>query len=538
MGSCFQGQRSAGQRLWGRVAAGVTLRAIALGVGLCTMQVASADDFVSKANQLYADIKPNLRSDLTLLPAVAKLQPVPTALRGVATPELMFVGAQGWADALAWVTSAPQQEALKALQSITRKSDPREPIAFGLTYGTDGIPVELIRAKAYVELGDPPTLAAAQVMYLPMLDTLAAVVNVEITRLVGEGKIEEAAALCVDWVVFARQMADRQLFQEAKWGFEQMNGGLERLRDAVYTDFRDQKLLKPEAIKQLLTRLDDMRGVLSIDRIKFPKADELGAEQVVSRVFVPRKGPDERVFGTTLASIGAAGRPLRLFAEAARWQAAATGHKDQIDTSSMLDRVYGDFSSRWRVDFYDRRQMQPYEYGRMSTTDFAVIAATLPDMSSLIELRQRLRVEAVGTRLSLAILGSTYVRKEFPPTVASVRPSWQVELEKDPFNIDSTMGNKNPMQYFVPIRDTKARFGPKEDPRPHDVNIVAGSGRNFAVPIGEDQFIIYSLGSDTRKNWAERVQNTIKKVEGADYIVWPPMIALERQHLRQTGEIK
>lgn len=530
MGSRFMGRLSGGN-------AAATIRAMAVGVCLLAMPAARGDDYVSQANQLYADIKPNLRSDLVLLPAVAKLQPIPTVLRGVTTPKLMFVGAQGWSEAVAWATGATQQDALKALQSVTRKSDPREPNAFGLPYGTDGIPVDLIRAKAYVELGDPPTLAAAQIMYLPMLDTLAALVNIEVTRLGGEGKVEEAAALCVDWVVFARQMTDRQLFKEAAWGFEQMNEGLERLRDVIYTDFRDKKALTPEAIKQLLVRTDEMRGVLTIDRIKFPKADDLGAEQVVSRVFVPRKGPDERVFGTTLASIGAAGRPLRLFAEAARWQAAANGHKDQVDTSAMLDRVYGDFSSRWRVDFYDRRQMQPYEIGKMSTTDYAVIEATLPDMSSLIELRQRLRVEAVGTRLSLALLGSTYVRKEFPPTVASIRPSWQVELEKDPFNIDSATG-RNPMQYFVPIRDTKARFGPKEEPTPHVINVVAGSGRNFSIPIGEDQFIIYSLGSDTRKDWAERVQNTVKKVEGADYLIWPPMIALERQHLRQNGEIK
>jgi hypothetical protein len=526
-----------GLALFGRVAAGMAVRSMAVGLSLCAVQMTLADDYVSKANAFYADIKPNLRSDLILLPAVAKLQPIPTALRGVVTPELMFAGGQGWSDAVAWATGASQQEALKALQSVTRKSDPREPIAFGLPYGTDGVPIELIRANAFVELGDPPTLAAAQLQYLPMLDTLAALVNIEATRLASEGKVEEATALLVDWVVFGRQMADRQLFKEAKWGFDQMNIGLERIRDVVYTDFRDKKSLSPEALKQLLTRLDDVRGVLTIDRIKFPRADGLASEQVVSRVFVPRKGPDERVFGTTLASIGAAGRPLRLFAEAARWQAAANGHKDQIDTSAMLDRVFGDFASRWRVDFFDRRQLQPYEFGKMSTSDFAVIAATLPDMSPLIELRQRLRVEAVGTRLSLAILGSTYVRKEFPPTVASVRPSWQVELEKDPFNIDSATG-KNPMQYFVPIRDTKARFGAKEEPRPHVINVVAGSGRNFAIPIGEDQFIIYSLGSDTRKDWAERVQNTVKKVEGADYLIWPPVISLERQNLRQTGEIK
>lgn len=505
-----------------------------LCVGVCVTQAASADDYVAKANALYADIKPNLRSDLILLPAVVKLQPVPTALRGVATPELMFAGGQGWQDVVAWATAAPQQDALKALQSVTRKSDPREPIAFGLPYGTDGVPIELIRAKAYVELGDPPTLAAAQLQHMPLLSNLAALVDVEATRLAADGKVEEATALLVDWLVFARQMADRQMFKEAEWGFEQMNAGLERLRDVVYTDFREKKALTPDVLKALLARLDDMKGVLNIDRIKFPRADQIGAEQVVARVFVPRKGPDDRVFGTTLASIGAAGRPLRLFAEAARWQMAASGHKDQIDTTEMLNRVGGDFSSRWRVDFYDRRQSQPYEYGKLSQADYAVILATLPDMSSLIELRQRVRVEAVGTRLSLAILGSTYVRKEFPPTVASVRPSWQVELEKDPFNVDG----KNPMQYFVPIRDTKARFGAKDEPTPHMVNIVAGSGRNFSIPIGQDQFIIYSFGSDTRKDWAERVQNTVKKVEGADYLIWPPVLSLERQYLRQTGEIK
>ena len=497
--------------------------------------VAMGDEYLGRANAGYKDIKPALRSDLILLPAIAKLDPVPPAARDPESAALLPVGAASWADLAVWAQKPAQQEALEALKKVTKKTDEKdkEQFAFGLPYGTDDVPLGLIKSKAYAEVGDPPTLSASQLMYMPMLDRLGILVNVEATRLLSEGKAADAVDLLISWVVFGRQMAERQFYRESEWGFRQMVSGLERMRDVLYTDFRGKQTVSTDNLRAYIERLSD-NIALNISRIKFPKADLIGAEQIVARVFVPRKGPDERLFATTLASIGAASKPLRLFSEAARWRSSAASHKDQIDTAKMVDIVYGDFAARWAVGFYDRRMLQPYEYGRVSQNDYAVILATIPNMEELINLRQQLRVEAVGTRLAMAHLGRFYTTKEFSPTVAGIQPNWQKSLEKDPFIFEEI--SKNPMEYFVPIRDEKR--GAKEDPKPHIMNVVAGGGMNFQAPLSDDTFVIYSVGSDNKKNWAERVQNTVQKVEGADYLIWPPMISLKRKYLQDTGALK
>jgi hypothetical protein len=46
------------------------------------------------------------------------------------------------------------------------------------------------------------------------------------------------------------------------------------------------------------------------------------------------------------------------------------------------------------------------------------------------------------------------------------------------------------------------------------------------------------LGSDNASTNAKRVQNVAEQVEGADYLMWPPVISLYRQHKLDAGEIK
>lgn len=513
-----------------------TVAAILVGISLsAAVNQARADEYVGQANKAYADIKQSLRSDLIILPLIAAMDKVPAAARDIETSMLMPVSSAGWADCAIWAQKPAQQAALEGLKKVTEKQKGKEQFAFGLPYGTDGVPMAIIKAKAYAEVGDPPTLSATQLLYQPMLASLAVLVQIETTRLVSEGKCPEAAELDLNWFAFARQLADRQFYREASWGLDQMQIALHRFRDVLYSDFRGKRTIDVAMLHKYLERLDE-REAVQTDRLKFPRADLIGAEQIVARVFIPRKGPDERVFATTLASIGSASQPMRLFSEAARWRSSAISHKDQIDTTKMLDRVFGDFSARWPEDFYSRRMLQPYEYSKLNQGEYSVILATIPDMESLINQKQAIKVEAVGTRLAIAHLGLFYERKSFGPTVASVQPFWQKVLEKDPFNIAPRERGNPPMEYFVPIRDQPR--GEKQDPKPHVMNIVSGSGVNFAAPVSDDTFIIYSIGSDNHKNWAEKIQNTIVKVEGADYLIWPPLVALERKHLLESGLLK
>lgn len=502
--------------------------------------IARADEFVSQANQLYADIKPNLRSDLVLLPTLAKLAPAPASVNTLEKSWLLLSGMTGFDEAAAWAAAPSQQAAIQALLRITQATDYRDGYAFGQPYGADNVPVDLVRARLYTELGDPPTLSAAQIMYLPALNSLGILVNVEISRLLGEGKSTEAASLAVAWMHFARQMMDRQFYVEAVWGQKAFIAGCERLRDVVYIDFNADKKLPVEWLLDNVKRFEDPRGLIGMDRIKFPQADYLGAKQLIARCFPPRGKANPDIFASSMASLGSADQPLRLFSEASRWRNAAAQHRDEIDTSRELDQAFGDFRARWALSPFDPRMLQPTLLSQLDRNGYSLITSTLPPMEQLIRDRQVVRTEISGTMQSLATVAYFDDVRAWPPTVSSVRPKYIKEIQADPFAAPNPRSGLFPFfEYFVPVRDTKDRFGPRETPRPHVANIITTGARpNFSAPIGQDQFVLYSLGSDNAKQWADRVQNTSQLVEGADYLIWPPSLSLYRKHLIDEGKLE
>ena len=129
-----------------------------------------------------------------------------------------------------------------------------------------------------------------------------------------------------------------------------------------------------------------------------------------------------------------------------------------------------------------------------------------------------------------------YANKTLAPTIASIRPKWLKQLDADPFNPNRARGNQPPLEFFVPIRDQPR--GEREEAKPHEVNVFVPGGANFLVRFKDDQFILYSVGRDGAKNWASRVQNTWELATGADYLIWPPVLSLYRQHLIDTGALK
>jgi len=177
-----------------------------------------AQDFVGQANDLYSDIRPSNRSDRVLLPLLAEMEPPPGV---VATPEQAMLfpdGAPGWDAVEAWTQAAPQQAVLEGLATVTADKDARRGMAFGQPYG-QAAGYEAISTGLYTDLGDPPLLAAAQHLYLPALDDMACLVHAEVTRRAGNGAPLDGATLLLDWIFFARQMADREMFDEARWGY-------------------------------------------------------------------------------------------------------------------------------------------------------------------------------------------------------------------------------------------------------------------------------------------------------------------------------
>lgn len=522
--------------------AGVSSVAIVSAWGVPAL--AQSDEYVSKLNGEYAKIRADQRSDQILLPALAKVKPeeVPAILAAGSQAELIPAGSAAWASLEAWAKGEPQQAALKALREATKPGEPGKPgMAFGLPYGTSVEPKSLIAARLYVELDDPPTLAGAQYLYMPRMDILVKLTHVEATRLAAEGKPIEAIRLLGNLLTLGRQMADREMFVEVRWGYQVMLGALERIRDVAYVDMRSgtPKLTKDE-LQSIIEHLDDTKGSLRFDRLQFPDGNHVAAQQVASRVMTAGAGADPAKMGATLAKLASNDRPLRLFNETAKLAAASESHANTRDTKAKVDGIQGDWASRWVLKWFDKRMQDPSEYSKLDRTKYALVDSVYPDMGELFHMRQLLQVEAVGTRYSIALVGYYLTNRTFAPVVTSVVPAWLAKKEGDPYN-PTGMNNREvpPLSYFVPIRDTKERASDSAgNVLPHQMAVIAGDGENFTVKLKDDTFVLYSWGSDNAKNWADRVQNTWRVVQGADYLLWPPMVSLHRQYLVDTGKMK
>jgi hypothetical protein len=401
--------------------------------------------------------------------------------------------------------------------------------------------IALIQAGLYTELGDPPMLSAAKFQVLPALDRVACLVHVEATRLAAEGKLAEALDVLVNWAYFCRQMADRAFYQEVTWGMERLIAALDRIRDVVYTDSRspDPKVT-PDIIADVLERLRE-NGYLRVERARLPQGNRIAGEQAVARIYLPRGGADPSTFASTMARLASTEHPLRLFSEAARWDSMAAMSADQIDVSEKLTNLYNDWEARWDLSPFDRLLAVPTGYESMSRTRFASLAAAVPDLGGLFPLRQVLDAQLVGTRNALGVMSFRLRHRNWPPAITALRPGIVRDLGTDPFNpAGRNLGGKPTMEYFVPIRDTKDRFGERETPRPHEINVFTPEGgvANFQARVGEDQFVLYSVGPNGRKEWADNATGIPVKDSIGDLLIWPPFISLYRQELQSRGMLK
>lgn len=500
---------------------------------------ARADEFVDKANSVFGQIRADRRSDTILLPLVSKMQPPPASAGSREKVALLFAGSASWPEAKAWAEGAPQQAVVGAIKQMGQDADARSAYGFGQPYGIEGVGPDLVRAKLYTELGDPPTLAGARFLYLEGLDKVALLVHVESKRLAADGKVSDGVDLLADWVTFARQIADRRMFTEVDWAFRQMSDAARSIRDLVYTDFRGSRSIDRDRMATVINRLDPEKGLVDLTRMVFPEGDKIAAQQLIAKVYVPRGGVESSTFASTMAGLGSTERPLRLFGEASRWAAAGQTQRNWFDVNEQLDKIYNDWLSRWRLGYFERRMDAAWEYQSFDKGNFAVIDASVKDMGRLFADRQETRVELVGTRMALGVVGYYYDNKNFPPQIQSIRPKWVRQVDADPFNPARDRGQLPPLEYFVPIRDTRDQFGSREDPKPHELNVFVFNGANFSVKLKEDQFVLYSVGVDGGKGWARKVTNTTdRSVRDADYLIWPPIQSLYRQYLIDNQQLK
>lgn len=407
-------------------------------------------------------------------------------------------------------------------------------MSFAQPYGTAVAP-DLIRAGAYTALGDPPLLAGARFGYLEHLQNLDRLVHVEATRLGAGGEPAKGIDLLVHYVYFGRQMVDRAFAREVIAGFRIMTTSLERIRDVAYVDFRGDQNLSPSDIATTIEAIDGSNNAhLNTGRMAFPTANKLAAQQLWELLYEPR-GKVKVSFATTMARLRTAERPLRLFAEASRFESTGDDQADWFKTRDMIDTVFDSWSARWTLNPFDRQLSLPYAYDDLNRRQYQVIAASTTDLSVLYDLRRVFETEVVGTRDAMALLGYFYELHKFPPAISSVRPRWMSSIEADPFNPNRALGRLPAMEFFVPVRD--AYVADERDVRkPHRMNVYSPGGENFSIMLRDDQFVLYSVGRDGMKNLAEDVSIDPDAVTG-DYLIWPPMYSLYRTHLRETNRL-
>ncbi|MFG0286125.1 MAG: hypothetical protein ACF8R7_17040 [Phycisphaerales bacterium JB039] len=504
----------------------------ALVCALAAPGPARADEFVDRVNAMFDDIRPSERSDRILLPALAGMEAPPAAIGEPLAARLLTVDSADYEAAESWCMAPSQRAVLEALERATVED---VAMAFGQRYGAEDF--EDVRLGLYTELGDPPLLSAAEHLYLPAMDNLAILVNVEAARLLGAGDPGAAIDLLIDLALLGRQMSERAFYEEVFWGMRTIFDALVRIRDIAYQDFNSgAPALSGARCAELVERLDPNRGSMRYERIRLPVGDFIGAQQVVAATFTARGGPNSQ-FGPILASISKGDRPLRLFGEAARWNAAAASHADVFQTREALEDVFADFEARWQLDYFDPMLALTPDYRKLDPMEHAVILATIPDMGPLFVERQALRTELVGTRTALAVLGYTLDTRSLPITIASARPRYIPALEADPYNeLGRSVGRGRELQYFVPSRDLPV--DPQVGPQPYAIDVVIRDGENFQAPIGLDEFVIYSVGPDNEEGWARQVSEEMREQFVGDYLIWPPILSLHRQHLRDTGQFR
>lgn len=517
-----------------RLARRTALGALLIGSIAAGTPSARADDFTDRVNRIASDpsVGEKARTDLVLLPLLAKLQPPPAVMRTQERAVLLADKAPGWAECAAWAQAPTQKAIFEALDKVTKETDRKKAFIFGQPYGVEGVSVDLIKDDMYTELGDPPLISAAQIKYMPALENAGILCQVEANRLYAAGDAKGAIKVLVDWLFFCRQMADRPLLQEVKWAMDSMRVTLEHIRDVVYTDLQaDKPLLSDEDVRLTNERIGEgtraKRGFLQLDKLVLPEGDFIGREQLVKNIMGPDGQPSEKDFGALMARASSTQRPLKIFSAAAFWDQARSGHAGERETSQMLKGIHADWQARWARSPFDKVSSTASDYRKrvQTTTRFAVLSDAFNDVDGLFAGRQQLRAELAGTRMALATYAFFLKNRNLPSGLSATAPQYTLAVDKDPYS-----PRNNDLSYFVPVRDTNntpytiSMYPPPPNPE-------------FKRAFDNKVFVLYSVGPDGQSDRVSLATQTRTGVRG-DYLLFPPTVSLYRQRLLETGELK
>lgn len=520
--------------VWTMSGARAMVAVVAVAGVLAGDSVARADSYLDEANKLYASIQKDRRSDLVVLPVLHAMEEGPKVPGDYLAAFLMTTENTAWGPVAAWAKGKKQQDVIDALKKVTSEDDWRKAWAFGQPYGAAAVDPSFVDMKLYTELGEDNTLAAAQLLYLPAIRRMEILCHVEATRLLAEGKGNDALDLMRRWAMFSYQIASRELLKEKYTGMEMMSLAFARMRDLAYSDMMaETHSMTYTEISKIIGKLGD-RNPVNIDRLQLPAAERLAAQQLVSRTFVPGSGgrPDPATFPKVFANVAAGERGLRRFSESAKWSSLLKLHGGTEATSKRIDEVFGDWSRRWDVSQWDPMQELTTDYGRLDKVEYAALDLVMGDLGTVFPKRRELFAEWIGTRAALGAYGYRLKLNSLPVKIESIVPEFvgKIDLMNDPFDKDAKADRGKRLAYVRAGIDNIAVGGV---PKPVVIRVfpkVAGvEYPNFEAKVLQGQFVIYSAGPDGNQNGVSRATQMIKDDFG-DYLVWPPMLSLARQY--------
>ncbi|MBA4039379.1 MAG: hypothetical protein C0468_03470 [Planctomyces sp.] len=492
---------------------------------------------VQALNQsLFGLIPDARRSDTVLLPAMSKLEAPPPIL-GQQSALVIPADAPSFAALSAWAQGQPQREAIDAVMKVTAVDNWRTAFVFALRYGADEVEPERVIDGLYVDLGDPPLLAAARFGYLDRMGTLFDLLHVEVTRLMAQDEPQKAAELVIRSMILARQLLDRAYYPEHELGYRAVLAGLGRLIDVQYLDARSEApKLTPEFHRETAARLAN-GGFMAIDRIALPVGELAAARQIVDRAFDSAGRPSRETFAIELSRVAASTRPLRAFSEQAKWQALADAQADRAGTLDKVKGIADDWKLRWAFSARGElpRTDVALESQSLDRARFPIIDAVVPAAEVLFDLRQRVVVELIGARTVFAVGGFFARHRTYPPILDATSPTFIRAIDRDPLDRSA---NPRPLEYDrgrdgVYVAGAEVQLSPSSA-----LGRFAPKGvADFAAPLVNVGYTLYSAGPDNIRHGGSRATQGQPGVEG-DYLIHPPVLSLIRQHLRDSGQLR
>jgi len=506
-----------------------------------SVPVRAQQGYLSRLNESYEDIfpgedgEPGQRTDMALLPVVARMDPLPPGLdtdqdaalaHPMLTPEV-------WDAARAWAEAPAQREVLDAILEL---GDPERVLrmGWGQPYGIESLEqIDLVSAGLYSEVPDS-LLGATNMRYLDGLDAVHRLVHVEASRRLLEGDAIGSMEVLHAWLLIVNQLIEREFAHEKRWAMERMIDLFERLRDIGYQDFKGDRTLGDRAsLIRLVELLEPLRsrrdgGALRLERVAPPLANSLSARQL-AEVLLDADGADEDRFARTVGRMMSEGNPLRMFSELPRARLVASIQFGEPIARRLIDGMIADLELRWNSAPFDPIWQTRSNVERMQDTlGFGLVAAfSLLDVVDLFDLRRRVELERIGTRHSLALLGHS-LDHMIPPNAFVAAPRWIDEVENDPYNpLSAEREATAPLEYIYLGNIGRA----SAQQRVHTVAVIPENAPRFERRFDRRDFLLYSVGTDGADDGGEEIQNTEADVIDADYLVWPPVISLLRQHL-------